>query len=215
MGYKIDLTGKRYGRLVVLGYSHTEPKSRKSFWKCKCDCGTVKTVCASNLRSGNTSSCGCGEGENRERLMQAFYDEHYKHGEAYSRLHRIWAHMKERCENPNCRDYPLYGGRGIKVCDEWVGERGFEAFNAWALDNGYGDALSIDRVDTNGNYEPANCRWATDTMQANNRRANRRITMRGETKTIAEWCRQYGKNYGTVYTRLETGMTPEEAFDLR
>lgn len=214
MGYRIDLTGKRYGRLEVLEYSHTEPKSRKSYWVCRCDCGTIKTVCASNLRSGNTSSCGCGEQENLERRMSEFYDEHHRHGESHSRLHRIWAHMKERCDNPNCKDYPLYGGRGVKVCEEWTGEHGFENFNEWALGHGYADRLSIDRIDTNGDYEPNNCRWATDTTQANNRRANRRISISGETRTLAEWCRRYGKNYGTIYTRLEAGMSPEEAFDL-
>lgn len=211
MGYKIDLAGERYGKLTVLEYSHTDPKSRKSFWKCRCDCGNTTVICASNLRSGNTVSCGCGEIENRKRLMKVFYEEHFRHGEAYSRIHRIWAHMKERCSNPCSKNYPQYGGRGISVCDEWRGPNGFEAFFDWAMSSGYSDDLTIDRIDTNGNYTPQNCRWATPTVQANNRRTNRLVTINGETKSLAEWCRIYGKNYQTVYCRIEAGVDPEEA----
>lgn len=211
MAYRIDLTGKRFGKLTVLEFAYTEQKSRKSFWKCRCDCGNVKVICASNLKSGNTSSCGCGEIVNRERRMNAFYDEHFRHGKSYSRIHKIWAHMKERCSNPKSKDYPLYGGRGISVCEEWSGPDGFNAFLEWAMTHGYSDELSIDRINPDGNYEPENCRWATPTKQANNRRTNRLVTIDGETKTLAEWCKQYGKNYSSVYWRIESGMTPEEA----
>lgn len=211
MAFKIDLTGKRYGKLTVLEYSHTDPKSRKSYWKCKCDCGSTKVICASNLRSGNTSSCGCGEDENREVLMKEFYNEHFRHGQSYTRIHRTWAHMKERCENPKSKDYALYGGRGISVCEEWSKPGGFDAFFKWAMDNGYNDELTIDRKDPNGNYEPSNCRWETPEKQANNRRTNRSITIDGETKTLAEWCKEYGKNYSAVYWRIESGMSPKEA----
>ena len=216
MAYKLDLTGKRYGKLTVLEFAYTDPKSRKSYWKCRCDCGREKIICASNLKSGNTSSCGCGEVENRKKLMDSFYKDHIKHGMSESRIHKIWAHMKERCSNPNSKDYPLYGGRGISVCPEWDDPNsGFVNFFDWALSNGYRDDLTIDRADTNGNYEPGNCRWSNAIEQSNNRRTNRLVTLSGDTKTLAEWCRTPGKNYSTIYYRLQSGMTPEEAFDIK
>lgn len=211
MGYKIDLSGQRFGRLVVTKYSHNDSR-RKSYWLCKCDCGNEAVVCGSNLKGGNTSSCGCGEDENRAQLMQSFTEEHYKHGLSYSRIHKIWSHIKERCLNPRCKDYDLYGGRGISVCDEWIGENGFENFYEWAVMNGYSKELTIDRKDVDGNYEPSNCQWIDAKGQANNRRTNLRYEIGGETKTLAEWCEIYGKNYGTVYFRInEMGMAPEEA----
>lgn len=213
MGYKIDLSGQKFGKLVVLGYSHND-KRRKSYWLCRCDCGNEVVVSGSNLKSGNTSSCGCVENENRNRLMQSFTEKYHKHGLSDSRIHKIWTHMKERCLNPHCKDYYLYGGRGISVCDEWVGENGFENFYEWAIANGYSETLTIDRKNVDGNYEPSNCRWSDAKEQANNRRSNIRYKIGDETKTLAEWCDIYGKNYGTVYFRInEMGMTPKDALE--
>lgn len=212
--YKIDLTGQRFGKLTVIEYSHTNDR-RKTFWKCRCDCGNEKTVAGYNLRSGNTSSCGCGERENREQLMSRFYNDHYKHGKCYDRIHTVWAHMKERCSNPNTKDFALYGGRGICVCPEWAGEDGFQNFFDWSMKNGYRDDLTIDRINVNGNYEPSNCRWASATQQANNRRSSRLISIDGETKTLAEWCKQYGMNYYSVYYRIEKGCDPKIALTTK
>lgn len=213
MGYKIDLSGQKFGKLIVLRYSHND-KRRKSYWLCRCECGNEVIVSGSNLKSGNTSSCGCGEDENRNRLMQSFTDRYRKHGLSESRIHKIWTHMKERCLNPRCKDYYLYGGRGISVCEEWMGENGFEHFYEWAIANGYSENLTIDRKNVDGNYEPSNCRWADVKEQANNRRSNIRYKIGDETKTLAEWCDIYGKNYGTVYFRInEMGMTPKDALE--
>lgn len=211
MGYKIDLSGNRYGKLVVLRYSHNDNR-RKSYWVCRCDCGNETVVSGSNLKSGNSSSCGCGELENRKRLMDAFTETHLKHGQSYSRIHRIWSHMIDRCLNPKCGDYPLYGGRGISVCPAWLGTDGFENFYKWAASVGYSDELTIDRKDVNGNYEPSNCRWSDAEGQANNRRTNICFELHGEVKTLAEWCKVYGKNYSKIYFRInEMGMALEDA----
>ena len=102
------------------------------------------------------------------------------------RIYEIWANMKYRCNNKNCVNFKNYGGRGIRVCEEW---NAFENFYKWAIDNEYSDNLTLDRIDVNGNYEPENCRWATWEEQANNRRRNSRITYNGETHTISEWAR--------------------------
>lgn len=123
------------------------------------------------------------------------------HGESYheTRLHHIWVNMRYRCNNPNCSHYNRYGGRGIKVCDEW---NEYLVFKKWAMANGYDDSKSIDRIDNNGNYEPNNCRWATMKTQNNNRSSNNNITYNGETHTVAEWACIVGINENTLRSRL-------------
>lgn len=126
----------------------------------------------------------------------------YKHGLKGTRVFRIWSNMKTRCNNPNSNYYKRYGGRGIKVCDEW---NDFQVFYDWAMSNGYNDNLSIDRINNNGNYEPSNCRWVDMKTQGRNRCSNHLIIINGETKTIEEWCVQYNINRHTVQDRLKRG----------
>lgn len=155
----IDLTNKKIGRLLVIrrsGSIGTHPR-----WICICDCGTETAVRGDHLRNKLIQSCGCLEEENRAKGANL------KHGGRHTRLYSIWSGMLKRCNNNNCRAYKNYGGRGIKVCDEW---RGFPIFQKWALENKYTDLLSIDRVDNDSDYRPDNCRWATAKQQANNRR---------------------------------------------
>ena len=130
-----------------------------------------------------------------------------KHGLSGSRLYYIWKSMRQRCMNPNCKNYPRYGGRGITIYPEWDD---YEKFNEWALSNGYNELLTIDRIDVNGNYEPGNCKWSTSKEQANNRRTNHLLTHNGETHNIREWAAIMGVSETVIHERLKRGWSIEK-----
>lgn len=206
----IDLTGQRFGKLVVLEIAET--KNWNVYWKCQCDCGNTKNVLAARLRSGKTKSCGCLR---KEMLV----DRSRKHDLRHKRIYSIYCTMKARCYNPNNEEYKNYGGRGIKICPEWLGENGVENFAKWAYSSGYDEnadfgQCTIDRENVNGDYEPSNCRWATQKVQANNTRTNVILEHDGEFHSIHEWCDIYGFDYRRFYRALRVhNMTFDEAVD--
>lgn len=165
----VDHTGERFGRLVVLGRAedYIAPNGKHHVrWRCLCDCGNETIVDVCELVGGGTKSCGCLHEE-------MIHSGRVKHGGRHDRLYKVYANMKNRCYNCNSNDYQYYGGRGIKICDEWLSDYG--AFRDWALSNGYDSnaergKCTIDRIDVDGNYEPSNCRWTDMATQSRNRR---------------------------------------------
>ena len=200
-----NLIGQKFGRLTVLERDCFRPKGSRTYWICKCDCGTYNSVLAKHLKSGATKSCGCLTKETASKNFS-------KHNLSDSRLHSIWSNMKRRCYSIDNQAYRNYGGRGITVCDEWLGKDGFINFYNWAMENGYSDELTIDRINVNGNYCPENCRWATPKEQANNTRQNRIITFNNESYTMAEWADILKMEYHQLAWRINNGWSIERAF---
>lgn len=202
MSKALNLCGLRFGRLVAIKRVENS-KSGKAKWLCRCDCGNEKIIFATNLVRGLTHSCGC---LNKEIVADRFS----KHHLSENTLYKTWSNMKKRCINPKSTSFNLYGGRGIRVCDEWLSD--FTAFYEWAISSGYQDSLTIDRIDVNGNYCPENCRWVDRLTQANNCRTNHYLTYNGVTKTISEWARTIGVSDSVIRQRIsKLGWSTEKA----
>lgn len=204
MARKVELVGQRFGRFTVLERSN-RTDGHTHWWICKCDCGNTKEVRGGSLLRGDTKSCGC---LNREMAKERGKAMLTKHGWYGTRLYSIWHSMVDRCTNSKARNYNDYGGRGITVCEEWRNHP--EQFCEWSVKNGYDDSLSIDRIDTNGNYEPANCQWISIEKQQQNKRNNINITLNGETHCLAEWARKLKLKPQTIYSRVYRGITNHE-----
>lgn len=187
IGY--DLSGQRFERLcaikkVVIDHS--------TYWECQCDCGNTVYVGTTKLLRGRQKSCGCYKRE-KEKLPK-------KHGMSRKRIYNVYYDMLGRCKNPSFAGYKNYGGRGIKVCEEW--NNSFVSFYKWAIENGYTDNLMIDRIDVDGNYEPSNCRFVPRKQQMNNKTNSHYMTYKGETHTMAEWSEITGIRYTTLKSRI-------------
>lgn len=197
----IDLTGKRFGRLMVQSKADSS-KGGQTRWVCLCDCGNSKTIVGMSLTRGATQSCGCIHRE----LLQAEKTTHGGHG---TPEYATWKSMKDRCFNPGATSFPHYGARGITVCDRWR-----DSFANFLADMGKKPTPqhSIERNDVNGNYEPSNCRWATNMEQHRNTRANHFLEFRGESLTIIGWSERLGIDARTIETRINRyGWTADRA----
>lgn len=184
----IDLTGKRFNKLVVLR-RFENAKGGIARWECKCDCGKTTIVRSSNLASGAVKSCGC-----------LIHEKHNTHHLSKHPICRIWYSVRKRCYSRTAKEYVWYGKRGITMCDEWRND--FLSFYKWSLEHGYKDGLSIDRIDNNKGYSPDNCRWTTPKEQANNRRSCIVFTHNGETMNLMQWCKKLNLPYKIVHSRL-------------
>jgi hypothetical protein len=207
MGKFIDLTGQRFGELIVLS-RFGATKSGNILWDCLCDCGNKTIARSDHLKNKHTQSCGCLVKKNNSRYCT---ENKITHGKSKTKIYAVWNSMISRCLNRNTRNYKNYGGRGITICKEWRND--FMNFYNWAISNGYKQGLTIDREDVNGNYEPNNCRWATPKQQANNTRRNHYIEYNGEVRTLSEWAERLDIPYNTLEFRLNrSNMTIEKAF---
>lgn len=204
MGKRIDLIGKRFGKLTVI--EKAPNKGVKTRWLCSCDCGNTTIAHTNSLMRGHSKSCGC-------LISEILRERDTSHGMYGTRLYRVWNNMKIRCYNKKNHAYARYGGRGITVCTEWLD---FKNFYDWAMKNGYkedadyGDC-TIDRIDNNGDYCPENCRWISMKQQQRNRGNNRLVTHNGETKTIADWSELLQIDSGVIRTRLYRGWDENRA----
>lgn len=207
----INLTGRRFGRLVVQGRAPTEPGCDLR-WECICDCGGTKTTVRGSLRAGHTRSCGCLQVEAGKKTKTHGHGRNPLYNGKMSPTYRSWASMKDRCRRKNGPDFHNYGGRGITVCDRWRGS--FENFLA-DMGERPSQAHTLDRKEVNGNYEPSNCRWATYQQQNRNRRTNRLLEIDGETITITEASERFNIDRGTLSQRLGRGWDLQRALTDR
>ncbi len=204
MSKRINLTGCRFGRWVVMSYAGFQKGA--AHWNCRCDCGHEVAVSASNLRSGASVSCGCYKTEcQRNRVTHG----HARIGKI-TRTYRAWYNMKTRCNNSTNKNFPDYGGRGVSVCDRWQ-----SSFANFLEDMGECPPKhEIDRIDVNGHYEPGNCRWVMHIVNVRNTRANRILEFRGQSHCITEWAEIIGIQESTIRARLRYGYSVDEALSM-
>ena len=206
MTKRIEMEGRKFGELTVVRVAG-KAKNNVLLYECLCSCGKVAVVRASNLRSGNTKSCG-------HLFKEKVRTMHVTHGGSKERLHGVWNSIKGRCYNPNCEAYKNYGGRGIKMCEEW--KSNYESFKKFAIEKGYNEnskrgEYTIERIDVNGNYEPDNCILIPIEKQFCNKTNNHVLTFKNETKTVSEFARDYNIQKDTLLERLKAGWSVEDA----
>lgn len=186
-----DLTGRTFGRLKVVYRAPNDESENRVSWHCLCACGGVKVATTKDLVTGCTFTCGCAR---------------ITHGKSGSLLYKVWASMRERCNNPSAKSYPKYGGRGISVCKRW------DDYETFVADMGPRPPRhSIERVDNQGDYCPANCRWATSREQMRNMSRNRWLTADGRTMLMTDWTAELRCSVSLITMRLKNGWSEEEA----
>lgn len=189
----IDLSGQKFGHLTVTGRAFNKPNMQAK-WTCQCVCGKETAVAGQKLRSGDAKSCGCSK------------PGHVTHGKSRTKTHNSWIGMKQRCYYEKHAEFERYGGRGITVCERW------QIFENFYSDMGERPArTSLDRINSNGNYEPENCRWAPDAQQARNRRSTILVERDGRIQCVMDWCVELGLNVDRIYGRIRRGELPAEA----
>ena len=201
----INHTGLQFGRLTVLEQGESSPSGKAKWW-CECQCGQTRLVFGSALKSGNTVSCGCWK---VERAARDGHMLNRRHGMTKSRSWITWSSMIQRCSNPNHKSYRTYGGRGIRVCEQWL------TFENFLADMGPApDGLTLDRRDVRKGYEPGNCRWATMLEQARNKRNNLFLDFQGERLTLSQWAERYKVHRSLIRDRIGRGWPMEEALTI-
>ena len=187
----IDLSGKIFGKLIVLSADSLLHTNRCKYWLCRCECGVEKIINGKLLRTGQAQSCGCA--------IKYFEP---THGMSRTSIYIRYTSMLSRCYNSNRENFIRYGGRGIKVCSRWRGPQGFSNFVAdMGLPN---KGETLDRTDNDGDYTPKNCRWVSAKDNSRNRSNNNSIEYKGEVKSISEWAEYYKIPYGTLTKRIMT-----------
>ncbi len=191
---RINFTNKKINMLTVI--KKAESKNRRAFWLCKCDCGNEIKVMSQDLIYKTKYSCGCTRKPVVERKR--------KYETKNQRLYNIWHAMKQRCYDDRKREYKYYGGKGIKICDEWLSN--FEAFQEWSLKSGYKSNLTIDRINAEKDYCPENCRWITQKENNLNRRGIIRISYNDKTICLKDYCKIKNISYSTTLKKYKKGI---------
>lgn len=201
----VDYTGRTYGRLTVVRFH--EMRGRRKFWECLCECGGVSYCDGGNLKNGSTKSCGCLQKEMAAKRNRS-------HGESSikgkTKEYSTWVDVKTRCYNQKEDSYKYYGGKGIKMCERWI-----DSYENFLADMGRAPSPqhSIERNDSNKDYAPENCRWATIIEQMNNTSRTRRVSFNGIIKPFSVWCRELNLNKDMVYQRIHRlKWSVEDAF---
>ena len=205
MTSRVDMIGKRFGKLVVIALSEERGSRGQLKYECLCDCGQTKIIMGEDLRRGKVKSCRCEQSRIASSANKT-------HGGSKERLYHVWQGIKNRCENENSPEYKNYGGRGIKICEEW---HDYANFREFMFLKGYDPnapkgECTIERIDINGDYEPANCTIITLSKQQRNKTSNKYLTLGGESKSVVEWAEELGVSSNVLYARIYTGMTDEE-----
>lgn len=207
-----DLTGQKFGKLVVFNRDLTprpELKKKTTRWICKCECGKIISVTSYDVTSGHTNSCGCYHKAQAQAFLSSVKAKSENYHLSKTKAYRCWTAMMRRCYKPKAAFYSYYGGRGIAVCARWHTYKNFLADMGEPPANG-----TLDRIDSNGDYEPVNCRWATMSEQANNRRSCKFVFYLGEKYSVAAFCKKYSLPYPATMSLIKHGKEPVEIINM-